>query len=372
MRNDNPFLQLCLLLRQDICRRDLTGRDLDWAGIIALANRHRVTPALWFNLRQKELDEIVPAAIRSTMANIYTLNNQRNRVIKSEAVEALDRLATAQITPVLLKTAVNMFEAINAELGIWVTRDIDLLVKQAALTQAASILMSAGYKASLPYDPTLHSYPSLSKPGKVVTLDVHRDIGPQRNVLTVEDAMAEAWPLPGHDKALILSPTHRLVHLLYHSEIQDRRYELGKISLHQLLNFKYLTDRFGDRIDWKEVQIRLANAGGRRILPAYCYTAERLFGIAHRNWPRATARARLHFRRCMVQKSIPMLERAVETWGVITPQMSRHRIEYTIGQSRGAVFRFLHRIRITYGFIQRNGVQIVGKIEKVRQLRARK
>ena len=67
-----------------------------------------------------------------------------------------------------------------------------------------------------------------------------------------------------------------------------------------------------------------------------------------------------------------MLERAVEIWGVITPHMSRHRIDYAIGQSRGAVFRFLHRARITYGFIQRNGIQIVGKIEKVRQLRARK
>jgi hypothetical protein len=372
LRNDNPFLQLCFLLRQDMGRGDLTGRDLDWSGIIALANRHRVTPALWFNLRQKQLDDIVPAAIRSTMANIYTLNNQRNRVIKSEAVEALDRLATAHITPVLLKTVVNMFEASNAELGIWITRDIDLLVKQASLTQAASTLISAGYKASVPYDPTLHSYPPLSKPGKVVTLDVHRDIGPQRNVLSVEDAMAEAWPLPGHDKALILSPTHRLVHLLYHSEIQDRRYELGKISLHQLLNFIYLTERFSDQIDWREAQLRLSNAGGRRILSAYCYTAERLLGITHRNWPPATTRARLHFRRCMVQKAVPMLERAVEIWGVITPHMSRHRIDYAIGQSRGAVFRFLHRARITYGFIQRNGIQIVGTIEKVRQLRARK
>ena len=372
MRTDGSFLQLCSLLREDLGRRKLTAMDPDWGGMITLANRHRVTPALWFNLRQKGLDDLAPAAIRSTLANIYNLNNQRNRVIKSEAAEAVERLVSSHIVPVLLKTVVNLFEAPKAEFGIWITRDIDLLVKHASLTHAATALISTGYKAATPFNPALHSYPALSKPGKVVSLDLHRDIGPQRTVLTVEEAMAGAWPLPGNSKALVLSPTHRMVHLLYHSELQDRRYELGKISLHQLMNFKYLTERFGHQIDWDEVQARLSNAGGHRILPAYCYTAEQLLGIRHRDWPPASARSRLHLKRCMVQMSFPMLERIVEIWGVVTPQMSRHRIEYTIGQGRGALFRLLHRTRLAYGFIQKNGVQIVGKIEKVRQLRTRK
>ena len=142
MRTDGSFLQLCSLLREDLGRRKLTARIPDWGGVITLANRHRVTPALWFNLRQKGLDDLAPAAIRSTLANIYNLNNQRNRVIKSEAAEAVERLVSSHIVPVLLKTVVNLFEAPKAELGIWITRDIDLLVKHASLTHAATALIS--------------------------------------------------------------------------------------------------------------------------------------------------------------------------------------------------------------------------------------
>jgi hypothetical protein len=349
---------------------DITGRE--WELILATANRHRVSPALWANLVRNNVQAAVRQPIQSKLANIYELNKRRNRLIKREALEAVDWLNASGITPLMLKTAVNLLECSEANLGKWVTRDIDLLVDHASFFAAAQILETHGFRAKSPYNPQLHSYPALARAGNVVTIDLHRDIGPQRSMLPVGEALHDARAISEQPRVLALSPTHRVVHLLYHGEIQDRRYELGNLSLHQLVNFETLLDKFGDQLDWGEVSTRLSRAGGAAVLPSYLYLANRLLSLDHPRWPRASLRARLHYVRCKAQMRSAILTWLVQIWGVITPQMSRSRIEYFVGDSGDVLSRTKYRIGYGWGFIHRNGLTIFGKIGKVRQLRMRK
>ena len=310
--------------------------------------------------------------VQSKLANIYELNKRRNRLIKREALEAAEWLNASGIVPLMLKTSVNLFESTENELGKWITRDIDLLVDQSSFFPAAQILENHGFRAKSAYNPQLHSYPALARAGNVVTVDLHRDIGPQRSMLPVEEALRDARVISEKPRILALSPTQRMVHLLYHGEVQDRRYELANVALHQLVNFETLLHKFGDDIDWVEVSERLSRADGAAVLPSYLYLANRLLGLDHSRWPAASLRARLHYGRWHLQMRSPFLTWLVQIWGVITPQMSRSRIEYFAGDAGDFLSRTKYRLAFGWSLIQRNGLAIFGKIGKVRQLRMRK
>jgi hypothetical protein len=62
----------------------------------------------------------------------------------------------------------------------------------------------------------------------------------------------------------------------------------------------------------------------------------------------------------------------VQIWGVITPVMSRSRIEYFGGDAGDTLSRTKYRLALGWTLIQRNGLTIFSKIAKVRQLRMRK
>jgi len=367
------FLQVCRLLRDGLEAQTIAAlTEGEWELVLAAANRHRVSPAIWANLVRNNVQTAVRPPIQSKLANIYELNKRRNRLIKREAAEAAEWLNASDITPLMLKTSVNLLEAAKSELGKWVTRDIDLLVDQPSFFPAAQILENHGFRAKCVYNSQLHSYPALARAGNVVTIDLHRDVGPQRSVLPVGEALRDARVLSEQPKILALSPTQRMVHLLYHGEIQDRRYELANVSLHQLVNFETLLRRYGDEIDWAEVSARLSRASSQAILPSYLHLANRLLGLDHSRWPTAGVRARLHYTRWNLQMRSASLTWLVQIWGVITPLMSRSRIEYFAGDSGNALSRAKFRLALGWNLIQRNGLTIFGKIAKVRQLRMRK
>src|SRR5262249_31725425 len=157
------------------------------------------------------------------------------------------------------------------------------------------ILEAHGYTRGAAFPGVLHSYPALSKAGELVSVDLHRDLGPQRSLLSAEEALAQAELVAGLPcRARVLTPTHRLLHLLFHDDIQDRRFELGRISLHQLINFAYLVEADDGRIDWKDLSRRLERAGHGSILPSYCHMAQRLLGVRSPKFPPAGWRAKLH------------------------------------------------------------------------------
>jgi hypothetical protein len=367
------FLQVCKLLRDGVDTQAIAAlTDGEWELILATANRHRVSPAIWANLVRNSVQSAVRQPIQTKLANIYELNTRRNRLIKREAAQAADWLNASGITPLMLKTSVNLLEAAESELGKWVTRDIDLLVDRDSFFPAAQILEHHGFRAKGDYNPQLHSYPALAKSGNVVTIDLHRDVGPQRNVLPVSEALRDARVLSEQPKILALPPTQRMVHLLYHGEIQDRRHELANVSLHQLVNFETLLRRYGDEIDWADVSARLSRAGSAAVLPSYLYLANRLLGLEHSRWPAPSPRARLHYGRWNLQMRSAFLTWLVQTWGVITPVMSRSRIEYFGGDAGDALSRTKYRLALGWTLIQRNGLTIFSKIAKVRQLRMRK
>ena len=112
------FLQVCKLLRDGVDAQAIAAlTDGEWELILAAANRHRVSPAIWANLVRNSVQSTVRQPIQTKLANIYELNTRRNRLIKREAAQAADWLNASGITPLMLKTSVNLLEAAESELG---------------------------------------------------------------------------------------------------------------------------------------------------------------------------------------------------------------------------------------------------------------
>ncbi|MGH7410375.1 MAG: nucleotidyltransferase family protein, partial [Candidatus Methylomirabilis sp.] len=240
------FAAVCSLLTRDGDGGSYTANaaaftEQDWGPILALAKRHRVAPAIWRSLRDRGAITAVPAPIQQALGNIYQLNERRNKAIRDQATRVASLLNAAGIQPVLLKTIATMSERSPTDIGMWITRDIDLLVERNDFLRAPTILGAHGYAPKKAFDTLLHSYPALFRAGELVSVDLHRDLGPQRNLLSAEEALAQSELVAGLPcRVSALVPTHRVLHLLFHDEIQDRRFELGRISLHQLINFAYL------------------------------------------------------------------------------------------------------------------------------------
>jgi putative nucleotidyltransferase-like protein len=355
----------------EICNRFTAP---DWQAIVLLANRHRVTPALWRRLREAGADHIVEPIARAKIYNVYKLNERRNTMIKAQITEAAEALNTNSIAPVLLKTAVKLVERPEDEIGSWVTRDIDMLVEPGCFSMAVETIKSLGYTTKR--EPRLdHSYPALYRPGSVVSIDLHKDIGPQRRVLGTSDGLASAQLIGSRSQKIhiyALSPTHQLVHLIFHAQLQDRRHELGQIDLHPMLNFADLLLHQGDRIDWKEVSMRFGREGYTKVLNSYYYLGTQLLGLGHPEWPSPDWRVKFHYTRCRLQLASPRLNSAITLWNAATPMMDRAHIQYRFGYTGSRLQRGLQRAQFGWDLVKRNRFEGIAKIRRAKERLGRK
>src|SRR5262249_21767594 len=134
--------------------------------------------------------------------------------------------------------------------GLHMMADVDIFEEESKLPAGATVLRSLGY--FLPRAPTPHAHAwTFHRQMSLATIDLHRHVGPQRNILSPQEAQQAAVPLSNTLRGL--SPTHRALMLLMSFGIFERHYWNGHIPLKGLHDFAALQHRHGDRIDWKAI-----------------------------------------------------------------------------------------------------------------------
>jgi len=120
------------------------GRDIDWNIVLALAERHRVTPALASAIARHRAG--LPSPVQS-------------RLDKSLAKAAFDELAQAALARdivaafrkrtigLILLKGVPLSLRLHGRLGLRVSRDIDLLVAPSDVPSALDILTGMGFRS---------------------------------------------------------------------------------------------------------------------------------------------------------------------------------------------------------------------------------
>ena len=318
------FLSSCLA---ENAERGLLAKRVasaDWEAVVPIAARHLLLPALWKALSRKGLTSELEPSVREFLNEIYGLNASRNDRLKSQAVEIVDTLSHAGIASVLLKGAAFLFESAPEDLGERMMLDLDLLVPEHKLLESISVLNNLGYEA-IGDQKLAHHHPPLFRQGKVATVEVHWHICEDATLLPTEQVFSEARMLDeGRSRVRIPSPTHRIIHNLFHAAVQDGEFVGGVISLKALYDLVRIAEAHPTLIDWETIDRLMRSHGFGRELEAHIYMANRLFGWRNPSCITPTWRAALHYQRCLTFSA--MRGAALPAFHSVTTSTQRERL----------------------------------------------
>ena len=114
--------------------------------------------------------------------------------------------------------------------------DIDVLVKHDEIEGSSASLRSIGYGMLGEPSGHAHAY-TFHRPMSLVTIDLHRDVGPQRALLSPEAVYAAARPINRNDASMDgLAISHRVLMLIMTFGIFERHYLSGHIPMRGLVH----------------------------------------------------------------------------------------------------------------------------------------
>lgn len=330
----------------DTAGLDLAGLDpADWGRIIVLAEAERVAAELHPALDRRGLLPLLPAAIRARLFALHRVNHRRNEAIRSEAIEAGAALAAATIDAAILKGGARLFDEAGPGFGARYLSDIDLVVAPAAVADADRTLRAAGFRPTeqeARFSAHFHVVP-LARPGDPVSLELHRDIGWQRDMLGAGELLAAARPVTAGG-LLLPSLPHRLLHLVLHAQIQDMGLAAGDLRLRDLCELDYLTRRCGASFDWTGFAADCRARGLQGALAALFGLAHRLLGVPLPSPFAGGSGTRFHVARALLQRRLPLGGWITHQSRRIAFALDRRRNLYEGGHPEAAGFSRLLQI----------------------------
>src|SRR5581483_3005968 len=81
-------------------------------------------------------------------------------------------------------------------------------------------------------------------------------------------------------RARALTPTHRVLHNVLHSTVQDLNHAVGGLPLRQLVILSRLASDYEDALDWPWIHSRMQEHGLSRQLRDHLWLTHRLAGMA--------------------------------------------------------------------------------------------
>ncbi|WP_119458764.1 nucleotidyltransferase domain-containing protein [Rhodospirillaceae bacterium SYSU D60014] len=337
-------------------RNAIAANEGSWLEVVALANDHLVTPTLFESLQRKGVSDALPPDLRSYLAEIHGMNARRNATIRRDALEVTRQLNRQGIVPAVLKGALQLFERHGGDGRMMA--DIDLLVPRPAFTAAIDALTRIGYVAVSGMDGRPAHGVTLARAGGLATIDLHRDLGPQRSVLSAEAVLASAVSLSANWLRLLApSPAHRVLHNIVNTAVAGPNHRLGVISLRQLHDLAVTSHRHAEAIDWVAIRGTMGQQGLAHVVDATLCLAHRLLALPMPRSLDETPRARLHFQRCLLQLRSAPLALAARYWTGLTQPLSRVNMEYVCDCDVGAIDLNLSRARRVWSVLRRGSAK---------------
>ncbi len=218
----------------------------------------------------------------------------------------------------------------------------------------------------LDWDDWSYHYPPLGRPGDGASVEIHRDAGEQRRLLPADAARRDALPLPAEGMRLsALSASHRALHAVFNSAVQDRAHKLGNVPLKQLHDLALICEAGGRDIDWEAVCVAFSRCGLAPAFDAHLYLAHQCLDLPMPGAIRPTLRARLHHRRCLAQLTRPGIGAALGRWAALTHPFTRHRVDYLYGVSGNPFSRASHLLHRVWTLWKRHRGRLRQKIDAI-------
>lgn len=278
--------------------------NVDWAEVIAAANRTLTTGTLAQRQLRSDSPMALPEDVRGFLAAVDARTIERNRRMCDQLAEAVTCLNRANITPMLIKGAAMLaVPCMNARGRI--LADLDLMVSVSALADAGEALGAIGYaRQRESSDPAVAEVFARSR--DTGTIDLHTRLQTPRPCF--DFARLAQWCAPvgvGPGEAWLPSPTAQALILILHDQLQDRDYWRGLVDMRHVLDIAALA-RTSEGIDWDLLASWFPEGQPQAALRTQLVTIEALLGIGvpprliADRWPR------LQHRRRMIQTNWPL------------------------------------------------------------------
>lgn len=261
--------------------RGLCQAHPDWSLLLELADRHHLAPLLHANLQRHAADLVSPEAL-----DILKAHAEQNRQSVLGLMGELNTISTilspAGIILCVLKGP-PLSQLLYGEMGMRVTTDLDLLLDEARLAEAESLLQQAGYRRVSPpvritplqwrvYRRIRH-HVNYTHPKRGVHIEIHwtlttAELFPQS---ATRQFLERAQPLP-NSALTSLAEQDLFCYLIVHG------------ARHGWEQFKWLADiamflRKSPGPDWLAVQEQMAALDLLRPLGQALLLVQDLFGI---------------------------------------------------------------------------------------------
>jgi len=350
-------------------RTAIHSGQLPWEAVVSLANNHLLTPAMWVVLNKKNLTDELQDELRDYLCELHQLSKERNAQLQAQLLEAVRQLNRIDIAPVLLKGAMHLVTDVYGDTGARIMTDIDLLVPREKVDGCLTALHGLGYEAEEDihndYHEDHHHCAPLFRPGDYGSLEIHRSLteSPYVDILPTEVGLADAQPLNFQGLSMrVLSPTHRLLHNILHSQLVDHNYADGIIPLRSLHEVVTESAANQERVDWSIIQSRMEQHNRGNALRAYLYMAHKLFGMSFPEGVEKTLSSRLYYQRCCAQLSWQW----VNEWGQRLGRYSADMMQKRYGCGNGWIAVNRARFRQLRGRVSISLAELRNKPENSR------
>ncbi len=280
-----------------------SSEEPDWVALVEQANRERVVTNLHVAFRDRGWPQGAPDDLKDYLALVYEANAEQNRGIRRQALELAAILREAGAGFVFLKGTNWLLEASEDRIGERWLADIDLAIAPADWQKGLAAVEAAGFRAAADpaiYERHFHHVP-LARVGDRVTIELHRHLGWQRYLLTVDEAVGAAERDPGSENAPRCSVPHRFIFGSLHAQLQNMEYAAGTFSLRDLCDIQHLMAAHGARLDWPAIAAFARERGIAPYLAASLYLCRRLLGTEIPAPFAGDGAAERHATRCLMQ-----------------------------------------------------------------------
>lgn len=180
-RPETALLLACARTRMDPEHagqiRALLGQDINWAGLMQMAQRHKITPLLCRSLAST-LPDAVPQAVMEELRKRSRANALRSLRLTRQLIRVLRGLESDGVLAVPYRGPM-LAEAVYGDLGLRQFTDLDVLVRRRDVSKAREVLVSLGYRTTEPhkvleavYIQSMHHYALSGGPRKAL-LELH-------------------------------------------------------------------------------------------------------------------------------------------------------------------------------------------------------
>jgi len=219
---EEKFLINVLFNDKKSIKNQINLKNIDYGSIVKLASSHLVLPALYINLKKKNILNHIPEKLTIYLKKIYELNKERNKILIKEIKEISKILNDNDIDHIFLKGSSHIIGELYDDIGERMIGDIDILTENNKLINSYKIFKKLRYNKienDFFYKENKH-LSRLSSKKKIFSIEFHKRLLDKKSIYGVEPSRLLKTKLT-IQKISIINFQNQFLHNIYNYQIND-------------------------------------------------------------------------------------------------------------------------------------------------------